>query len=753
MSEQLQRRLAIYSNKKLSLCINLLFMKFTIIIICSLFSFSLFALTNDIKTAESLLSRIAPLYNGKIIFNKQVANPDKDYYRIESKSDKIVITANDANSMAVGLNYFLKNYCHTTISWYVDDKTVLPPKIPLVETSIQNEARVQNRFFLNYCTFGYTMPWWKWRDWEHFIDWIALNGVNLPLAITGQEKVWLNVWKKFGLTDSQIRRFFTGPAYLPWHRMANVDRWDGPLPMSWIDGQADLQKQILERERSFNMRPVLPAFAGHVPKALVEKYPNAKINSLGEWGDFNKEYQSYFLDSFDTLFVKIQHEFLKEQTRLFGTDHIYGTDPFNEVTPPSWEPEYLASVSKNIYETMSSVDPDAQWLQMGWIFYFMQEKWTNERIKAFLQAVPQNKMMLLDYFCDNVEVWKQTDSFYGQPYIWCYLGNFGGNTTLNGNLKDADKKIENTFRNGGKNFWGLGATLEGFGNNPAMYEYVLEKAWHNISAEQFVKIYADSRANKEDRKIESAWKILNEKIYVDYSNVGKGDLTNSKPTFENHYNWTVNPDIKYQNKDLLEAWKLMLAGKASSDLYKNDLASVGKQVLGNYFIVLRDNFTTAYKAKDLKKMQTCSSQMIDLMKDIDDLLASNHNFLVGKWISDARAMTTDNSEQSYYEKDARKIITVWGEKGRDLNDYANRSIAGLMKDYYAERWKIFLDGAINSIKENRIFDEKAIMEEVNEYSWKWAESTTDYPSSPTGDIIQISNRLYKKYASKIRSNK
>jgi alpha-N-acetylglucosaminidase len=39
------------------------------------------------------------------------------------------------------------------------------------------------------------------------------------------------------------------------------------------------------------------------------------------------------------------------------------------------------------------------------------------------------------------------------------------------------KKIENTYLNGGKNFWGLGATLEGFGNNPVMYEFVLDKAW------------------------------------------------------------------------------------------------------------------------------------------------------------------------------------------------------------------------------------------------------------------------------------
>lgn len=727
-------------------------MKHLISLVLSAICLSLFSQNNDVKTAEALVSRVVPQWSKSIVFKERTSNRNQDYFRLETQSGKLVVTANSANSMAVGLNYFLKNYCHTTISWYVDDQTLLPTSLPAVPAPVEIEARVQNRFFLNYCTFGYTMTWWKWRDWEHFIDWMALNGVNLPLAITGQEKVWLNVWKKFGLTDEQIIGFFTGPAYLPWHRMANIDHWEGPLPMSWIDGQAQLQKQILERERAFNMKPVLPAFAGHVPKAIAEKYPQAKITSLGEWGNFSQQYQSYFLDSFDTLFAKIQHEFLEEQTRMFGTDHVYGTDPFNEVTPPSWEPEYLASVSKNIYETMASFDKEAQWLQMGWIFYFMQDKWTNERIKAFLQAVPQNKMILLDYFCDNVEVWKRTESFFGQPYIWCYLGNFGGNTTLSGNLRDVDQKIENTFKNGGKNFWGLGATLEGFGNNPVMYEYILEKAWQSTPAAKFYSIYAASRAGKRDVNMESAWKILTDKIYVNYSDVGKGDLTNSKPVLEKFFNWTVNPEIKYDNRDLLQAWQLMLQSDASSDLFKNDLTAVGKQVLGNYFIVLRDEFTAAYHKKDAPQMRNYASKIEQLFADIDKLLASNRNFLVGKWIADAKSMTTNAVEANYYEKDARKIITVWGEKGRDLNDYANRSIAGLMKDYYAARWKILLEDAIKSVENKTPLDEKAVLEKVNELSWSWSENTNPYPSCPIGNTMEISKKLYQKYAQKIKVN-
>ena len=101
------------------------------------------------------------------------------------------------------------------------------------------------------------MPFWRWRDWERCIDWMALNGINLPLAQTGNEYIWQKVWREYGLSDEEIRAYFTGPAYLPWHRMANIDQWGGPLPQSYIDGQHDLEKQILARERELGMSPVL----------------------------------------------------------------------------------------------------------------------------------------------------------------------------------------------------------------------------------------------------------------------------------------------------------------------------------------------------------------------------------------------------------------------------------------------------------------------------------------------------------------
>ena len=701
--------------------------------------------------AEQLVMRLFPKQADRFVFKKLTA--DSDVYTLQSSGNKIIIGGNNANSMAVGLNHYLKYYCNVSVSWYLSHKINLPVHLPVIPQKTTQNARCKNRFFLNYCTFGYTMPWWQWKDWQWFIDWMALNGVNMPLAITGQEAVWYNVWKKLGLTDKQIRGYFTGPAFLPWHRMANIDHWDGPLPMSWLNNQLKLQQQIVKRERELGMKPILPAFAGHVPEAIKLKFPNSKITSLGEWGGFDKQYQSYFLDPFDPLFNKIQKEFLAEQTRLFGTDHIYGTDPFNEVTPPSWEPDYLASVSKTIYGSLKASDPQSQWLQMTWIFYFMRDKWTNPRIKAYLNAVPQDKMILLDYFCDNTEVWKVTDKFFGQPYIWCYLGNFGSNTMIVGDIDTVEKRMENTFVNGGKNMWGIGSTLEGFGVNPVVYEYVLEKAWADgpVNTDKWVDDWAIRRMGKKDTASIMAWQTLHHKILVKSGALGQGTLTNARPTLTGHGDWFTLPDINYKNTDLLKAWELLNKTTDTNlpDVYKYDVVNVGRQVLGNYFMVVRDRFTTAYNKHDMPALIANGHELMGIIHDMDALLATNSSFLLGKWISDARAMGVTPQEKNYYERDSRLILATWGQQGHDLVDYANRNLSGLMNDYYGKRWSMFINDVITAAKANKQFDDKAFKTKSQAFEWNWSKQLNKYTAVPVGSSIQISKQLYKKYAAEI----
>lgn len=703
----------------------------------------------NITTMYKMTQRLFPQQASSFDF-RLLNNTSADTFTIKSEGNKIIISGNNANSMAVGLNHYLKNYCLTTISWYKDDPIELPKTLPSISTEVTIKANVPTRFFLNYCTFGYSMTWWKWSDWEHFIDWMALNGINMPLAITGQEAIWYKVWSKLGLTDEEIRGYFTGPAHLPWHRMCNLDGWQSPLPKEWLSSQAALQEQIVAREREFNMRPVLPAFAGHVPAALKRVYPNIKTTRVSEWGGFADQYRCTFLNPMDSLYAIIQKEYLTEQTRLYGTNHIYGIDPFNEIDPPSWDADSLGMMAKHIYESVAAVDPEAVWLQMTWLFYADIKHWTTPRIKSYLRSVPQDRLILLDYFCEYTEIWKQTDSYFGQPYLWCYLGNFGGNSFLSGPVNLVSERLADALKNGGSNLKGVGSTLEGIDLNQFMYEFVLDKAWNGgqTDKEWFFKL-ADRRIGKISPEARKAWEILANKVYVQPAQVGQGTLTNARPCLKGNGHWTTKPTIEYQPKDLVEAWRLLLSVKdCQRDSYEFDLVNIGRQVLGNYFNVVRDEFTLAYEAGDIPMMKKRGNKMREILTDLDKLVSCHPTFSLHKWITDARDMGHDAASKNYYEMNARSLITIWGDSYH-LTDYANRSWAGLTNQYYSVRWDRFINKVIEAAEKKKNFDEEEFFNQSRMYENEWVNPSNRISYNEGGDGIKLARQIYKKYAKEI----
>ncbi len=693
-------------------------MKKIITLIAIAINVAMSAVANDITEAQALTCRLSPQLAQKVTFEIITAtNNGADIFSLESRGDKVVIGGNNANSMAVGLNRYLNHYCKTTVSWYSDIAIDLPSTLPDVPMKETIEARVPQRFFLNYCTFGYTMPFWDWADWERFIDWMALNGINMPLAITGQEAVWYNVWTKMGMSDEEVRGYFTGPVYLPWHRMANIDAWCGPLPKEWLDGQAELQKKIVARERALNMLPVLPAFAGHVPRQLKEMYPNADIKAMSTWDEFEEPYRTFFLNSEDPLYTKIQKMFLEEQTRMFGTDHIYGIDPFNEMDPPSFEPEYLHNVSKHIYESLTAVDPQAEWLQMGWFLYYQRKDYTPERAKAMLTGVPQGKMTMLDYYCEYKEMWRDLDGFFGQPYIWCYLGNFGGNSNIQGNVKKAGEKLEAALKEGGNNLAGIGSTLEGLEVQQFPYEYIFEKAWDfKKTDEQVVNELADRHTGRESQPVRDAWKMLYDSVLNIRPTTFCGPLPCQYPELDKEHG---RCSVRYNPEQLLYSWdKLLEQDDVTTDAMTIDLIWIGRQLLGDLFYMDKKAFDNAYHECNIEKMENLKQEMTELLVWLESLNSCHPFSTMHKWIEQARDLGIAPEVKDYYEMNARRLVTTWGG---DLNDYSCRNWSGLMANYYLQRWNLYFVYLMECAKNGKEYNHAELQQAIKNLQDSWPE--------------------------------
>ena len=707
----------------------------------------------SIQAIHDLVERILPGKGNKFLL-ELLPSREEEAFEIGNRKGRILLRGTSPIALAAGLGWYLRRIALVPVSWWPWAPIRVPEELPLPERPVRKRCRVKHRFFFNYCTFGYTLPFWGWKEWERLIDWMALNGIDLPLAQTGNEAVWLRVWKSFGLSEEEIRSFFTGPAQLPWHRMANLDRWGGPLPRSFIDGKEALQKKILARERALGMKPILPAFAGHVPPGLKHIFPKAKIERLAVgWAGVPKECATWFLDPKSPLFQKIQVAYLKEQIRTYGTDHYYSADPFNEIVPPSWDPDFLKSVSKAIYSGMAQADPKAVWIQMGWIFY-NNHNWTPPRTKAMIEGVPPERMVLLDYVCERVEFFRRIENFFGAPFVWCYLGNFGGSTTLEGPLRKVATRLDALLgRKGPKNLFGVGSTLEGLDQNQLLYEFVFERPWRKgpASASDWIRAWARLRAGGPDPHVQRAWEILLETAYNDSGTPGaeKWVCLQSKPTTGGPGWGRPTARCHYDNAVLARAWQEMLQAGPETfgrDAFQFDLVNLARQVLGNHSFQVWKRVSAAYRERDETAFREARASFRSLALDLDRLLGTRTEYLLGRWTADARAWAAGPAEEAYYQQNARNIVTTWDRRGAELTDYAARLWQGLTRDYYLARWEALFRRMEQALESKEKVDRKSWNEERKDLEWAWVTSGEErYPAEPSGDPVAILRELWKKY--------
>lgn len=107
--------------------------------------------------------------------------------------------------------------------------------------------------------------------------------------------------------------------------------------------------------------------------------------------------------------------------------------------------------------------------------------------------------------------------------------------------------------------------------------------------------------------------------------------------------------------------------------------------------------------------------------------------MLGKWIADARSWAADKDEQTYYENDARAIITLWGGF---LLDYAGRQRNGLMSDYYLPRWQILIDAALIELQGGKSVDRSVLEKQWRAHDLNFATTTGGhYATKPAGVFL------------------
>lgn len=691
---------------------------------------------------NGLLERIDPGASKKFII--QVKKGQSDFFELDQKGDKVVIRGNNYVNIATGLNWYLKYYAGIHLSW--NGMTAkLPESLPKVSTPVRKETNLALRYDFNYCTYSYTMAFWDWKRWEKEIDWMALHGINLPLAVVGQECVWKNMLEKLGYTKEEINKFIAGPAFLAWWAMNNLEGWGGPNPDSWYTQQEALQKKILKRMREYGIEPVFPGYSGMVPHDANKKL-GLNVTEPALWNGFTRP---AFLLPTDSRFNEIASLYYKELEKLFGKANFYSMDPFHELEDAG-SVDFDAA-GKAVLKAMKDVNPKATWVIQGW---------TENPRPEMIKNLNNGDILILDLFSECrpmwgiPSIWKREKGYEQHDWLFCMIENFGGNVGLHGRMDQLLNNFYLTKNNPlAAHLKGIGLTMEGSENNPVMFELMCELPWRpeKFTKEEWLKDYLFARYGVRDEKITQAWSILADGIYnCPFGNNQQGpheSIFCGRPGLNNFQASSWSKMQNYYDPTSTEAAARLMLEVA--DKYKGnnnfeyDLVDIVRQSLSDRGRIVYNQTIADFKSFDKKSFAAHSQEFLNILLAQDRLLGTRSEFRVGRWIEQARNLGTTPEEKDLYEWNARVQITTWGNRvcanDGGLRDYAHKEWNGLLKDFYYKRWAAYWQTLQD------VLDGKPMVE-LDYYAMEepWTLAHNPYASQPEGDCISVAKEVFNE---------
>ena len=696
-------------------------------------------------------------------------NLDGETFVIGAEDGKILIKGSTLSALTTGLGWYLNNIAHINIAWNsLNEKTTTVrwdenagyadlSHLPIPTTEETHTSDAKYRYYLNYCTFGYSMTSWTWTRWQQEIDWMALHGINMPLQIIGLEEVWRkfltleeNGQRKYNYSDSEAKAFVAGPAFTAWWGMNNLegwggtsaDGWGGVQDDAWYERQQTLATQILTLQRALGMQPVLPGFSGMVPSNFKDK-TGVECNA-GSWGGFTRP--KIVLPS-NARFAEIAADYYACLKEVMGESQYYSMDPFHEGDEANASKEAYTA----IYNAMETAKSGSQWVIQQWQWYGGNQTYS-------LQGVPAGKLIVLDLFSDGRPEFDKYgyNGYAPQEAVFCAIPNFGGRSGLMGRLQNVTdnyfkyKKQFTTIK-------GIGAAPEAIEQTPVAYDLLYQLPWMNgvkPDVAEWVDNYAVSRYGKDNAVVKEAWSLLRQGPLNYGADAIQGpveDVWAARPNLDanpasswgktlNTAGSTYTParrqmliDAVYKLIDQEDELELA-NGSVYKSNYMYDLVEFGGAVMADYAYDLLLGIKAAKNAEGTNgaTYKARRDAFLQLILDMDAFRGTNLNFRLGKWTQEARDAASEvknatSATPDWYEfNNARTIITTWGDQSQNsgLKDYSYRSWQGLLKDYYYPRWEYYFNN--NCTGTDYFF-----------FEWNWAHGMTH----KVGDTQKSTTRL------------
>ncbi|MEU6821285.1 alpha-N-acetylglucosaminidase [Streptomyces atriruber] len=692
----------------------------------------------DTDSARSALNRLLPHHAEQFRLRLLPARGREDRFRVTGSTGRIEVSGTTPAVLLTGVHWYLKYVCGAHITWN-GSQLDLPRRLPAPARPLERSTSLPHRFALNDTNDGYTAPYADWAYWERMIDVLALHGCNEVLVIAGAEAVYRRVLTEFGYSDAEARAWLPAPSHQPWWLLQNLSGYGGPLSDRLIDDRVALGQRIVRRLRELGIAPAFPGYYGHVPDGFVERNGgDARVVPQGVWHGFERP---DWLDPRTSAFAKVAASFYRHQEQLFGPADLFKMDLLHEGGTAGDVP--VPAAARGVEAALQKARPGATWVILGW---------EANPLPALLDAVDKKRMLIVDGVSDRyAKVPDREKDWGGTPYAFGTIPNFGGRTTIGARTHLWNERFFAWRDKAGSALTGTAFMPEATDRDPAAFELFSELAWTKepVDRAAWFSSYADFRYGGHDRDARAAWRALNDTAYQ-HTAVERSDAHDSlfaaRPDLAAARAAEYAPRALTYDPGRFDAALTGLLGVAGtlrgSAAYRHDLVDVARQALAHRSRQLLPQLRAAYERKDRQTFGTLAALWLRLMRLSDDVTGTHSAFLLGPWIEAARRMGTSEAERAEFERTAKVLITVWGERatadaGR-LHDYGNREWHGLMGDLYVPRWQKWLDELADALAAGRA--PKAVdwfaLEE------KWTRERKDYPQRPpAGTPYRIASRV------------
>lgn len=650
------------------------------------------------SAVKELATRQFPWLKNKVSLKEIPKENNEDIFIIETKKDKLYISASSTSAASRGLDWYVKHVANQSIS-HMGDNVKNLKKLPEVTQPIKKKSFVPYRYALNYCTINYSFSFYTWNEWEKELDWMALNGVNIMLAPVGTEKVWYNTLIKLGYTDQEAKAFIPGPAFTAWWLMGNLEGWGGPVSNQLIDQQADLQKKILKRMKELGIEPILQGFYGMVPHDLNKKegFKDAPVIDQGKWV-FTEFTRPAILVPTSSHFSQVADIYYDEMKKLYGNDIKYfGGEPFHEGGKTKGVD--VPAVAKHVQETMQKNYPNSTWVLQGW---------QSNPSDDILKGLKKENTLIIELFGENTDNWYNRKGYNGTSFIWSNVSNFGEKNGLYGKLQ---RFIDEVYRaknsEYGQYLKGVGIIPEGIINNPVAYDLMLDLAWQDEkpNLDEWLKAYTIYRYGKENQQVINAWKEFAQTVYSNPEVYQEGP---SETIYAARPSLSVNPvsswgtrKRNYDIKRFKNAVKIFVQADdefKDVETYQTDKIDFLRQVWSDKGDDAYARLVSTINYQDKERIKNAGNAFIDMVKTQDELLGNNKFFTLNRWLDEATDFGKNLPDAENVMYNAKGQITFWGPDNlprTTLRDYAHKDWNGLLGSLYLERWKVFVDNSIN----------------------------------------------------------